>query len=99
MGVSSMRPSVPYTLPYTLAEAYEQDRHRGEERRHAHHRALLERGPSGPSLAVRLRAAILKVMQRDHSLTGRPCRLPDGRIGRVAVIEQGKDWTLVCRVA
>ena len=35
----------------------------------------------------------------DHSLTDYPCRLPDGRIGRVAVVLQGADWTLVCRVA
>lgn len=94
-----MRPSVHYTLAYTLADAYEQDRHRGEERRHAHHRALLEGGSSGPSLPARLGAAILKVIQRDHSLTNRPCRLPDGRIGRVAVVDRDGEWNLVCQVA
>ena len=89
-----MRPSL-----YLLADTYEQDRHRGEVRRHAHHRALLEGGPSGPSLPARLGAAILKVIQRDHSLTNRPCRLPDGRIGRVAVVHRDWEWNLVCQVA
>jgi hypothetical protein len=96
---SYMRPSVHYTLPYTLAETYEQDRHRGEERRHAHHRALLEGGPSGPSLPARLRATILARMRPDHSLTDYPCRLPDGSIGRVAVVQQGGEWALLCRIA
>ena len=95
-----MRPSVRYTLPYTLADAYEQDRHRGEERRHAHHRALLEGRVERPSLAARLAAATLRVVRRDrHSLTSYPCRLPDGRIGRTAVVHSGGDWVLVCRVA
>lgn len=94
MGVSYMRPSL-----YLLADTYEQDRHRGEERRHAHNRGLLEGGPSGPSLSARLRAAIPKVIQRDHSLTNRPCRLPDGRIGRVAVVQRDGEWNLVCQVA
>jgi hypothetical protein len=33
----------------------------------------------------------------EHSLTDYPCRLPDGTMGRVAVIPQGGDWALVCR--
>ena len=35
----------------------------------------------------------------DHSLTDYPCRLPNGSIGRVAVVLQGEEWALVCRVA
>jgi hypothetical protein len=35
----------------------------------------------------------------DHSLTDYPCRLPNGSIGRVAVVQQGEDWALVCRAA
>lgn len=95
-----MRSSVRYTLPYTLVDAYEQDRHRGEERRHAHHRALLEGRVERPSSLARLAAATLRVVRRDrHSLTSYPCRLPDGKIGRTAVVLQGGDWVLVCRVA
>jgi len=94
-----MQPSVRYALPYTLAEACEQDRHRGEERHHAHERALRDARAERPSLAVRLRAAILARMRPDHSLTDYPCRLPDGSIGRVAVVQHGGEWTLLCRVA
>ena len=95
-----MRPSVPYKLPYTLAETYEQDRHRNEERRHAHHRALLEARAERPSLPARLVAATLRTVRRDrHSLTKHPCRLPDGRIDRTAVVQVDGSWELVCRVA
>jgi hypothetical protein len=48
---------------------------------------------------ARLRAAILAIARRDHSLTDYPCWLLDGSIGRVAVIQQNGDWTLTCRVA
>jgi hypothetical protein len=34
-----------------------------------------------------------------HSLTYAPCRLPDGSIGRVAVVLDGGAWTVVCSVA
>lgn len=33
----------------------------------------------------------------DHWLTDDPCRLPDGSIGRVAVVLQGSEWALVCQ--
>jgi hypothetical protein len=64
-------------------------------------------GAERPSLAARLGAAILSIVRSDlprdvpldHSLTDYPCRLPDGRLGRVAVVMQASDWTLVCRVA
>ena len=35
----------------------------------------------------------------DHSLTDYPCRMPDGRMGRVAAVLEGGEWTLVCRTA
>jgi hypothetical protein len=89
-----MRPIVHY-----LAATYEADRHRGEERRHAHERALAESRPAGPSLPARLKASIMNLVRREHSLTDYPCRLPDGRIGRVAVVPSGGDWALVCQVA
>lgn len=94
-----MDSSAAYSLAHVYALADVQERHRGEERRHAHHRALLEGRRSGPSLPARLSAAIRKLTQRDHSLTDYPCRLPDGKIGRVAVVLQNGDWALVCRVA
>jgi hypothetical protein len=89
-----MRPNVSY-----LVASIEADRHRGEERRHALHRALADAGPTGPSWPERLRDRILSLVRRDHSLTDYPCRLPDGGIGRVAVVPSGGDWALVCRTA
>ncbi len=94
-----MRSSVLPALPFMLAATYEEDRHRYEERRHAQRRALLEGRPPGASLPTRLGAAIAKVVQRDQSLTAYACRLPDGKIGRIAVVLQNGDWVLVCRVA
>ncbi len=42
----------------------------------------------------------MRVVRRDrHSLTAYACRLPDGKIGRTAVVMSGGEWTLVCRVA
>ncbi len=83
-----------------LVTTYEADRHRGEELRHALHRGLLEGRVERPSLPARLAAAILRIVRRDaHSLTSYPCRLPDGKIGRTAVVEVNGTWELVCRVA
>jgi hypothetical protein len=82
-----------------LTTTYEVDRHRGEERRHAHHRGLLEGRVERPSLPARLAAAILRTVRRErHSLTNHPCRLPDGKIGRTAVVQVNGTWELVCRV-
>jgi len=78
---------------------YEQDLHRGEEQRHAHDRALRAVRLERPSWPARLGTAILNLARRDHSLTDHPCRLPDGRTGRVAMILDDGEWTLVCRVA
>ena len=93
-----MRPPAT-SLLHALPATYEDDRHRDEGRRHADRRALLETRTQRPSVPARLRAAILAIARRDHSLTDYPCRLPDGSIGRVAVIQQNGDWTLTCRVA
>lgn len=68
--------------------------------RYAHHRAaLLESRAGRASLPARLQAALLARMRRDHALTDYACRLPDGSIGRVAVVQHGGEWTLLCRVA
>ena len=47
-----------------LTTTYEVDRHRGEERRHAHNRGLLEGRVERPSLPARLAAAILRTVRR-----------------------------------
>jgi hypothetical protein len=82
-----------------LTATSEVDRHRGEERRHAHHRGLLEGRVERPSQPARLVAAIQSIVRRDrHSLTNYPGRLPDGKIGRTAVVQVNGTWELVCRV-
>jgi hypothetical protein len=89
---------LPLTSMYH--SAVEEDRHRGEDRRHAHHHALLATGLLRSSHIARLAAATSRIVRRDrHSLTNYACRLPDGRIGRTAVVLVGGDWTAVCRVA
>ena len=64
-------------------------------------RALRRARPpaSGRSLLARIARAFRNDAPDDHSLTDYPCRLPDGTMGRVAVIELGGDWSLVCRRA
>jgi hypothetical protein len=81
-----------------LVKTYEQDR--GRARRHADHRAVLEARVEGSSLPARMGAAFMHVVRRDrHSLTDYACRLPNGKLGLTAVVRQGGEWTLVCRVA
>jgi hypothetical protein len=77
----------------------EASRRHGEARRHVHERALRDTRPERPSAWARLEAAILNLARRDHALTDYPCRLPDGKIGRTAVVMSGGEWTMVCRVA
>jgi hypothetical protein len=48
---------------------------------------------------VKLQAAILTRLRRDHSLADHACPLPNGSTGRVAVVQHGGEWTLLCRVA
>lgn len=92
--------SAPTDLTSLLAITYEEDRHRLEERRHAHHRGLLEGRVERSSLSARLVAAIVRIVQRErHSMTSYPCRLPSGKIGRTAAVEVNGTWELVCRVA
>jgi hypothetical protein len=79
-------------------ESFEQDRHRGEAQRHAHDRALRAVRVEGRSLPARLGAAILDLVRRERSLADHPCRLPDGTVGRIAVVQKDGDWTLVCEV-
>jgi len=86
--------------PSPFVEAMEAGRHEGEARRHADERALRETRPERPSVVASLAAATLRVVRRDrHSLTDYPCRLPNGKIGRTAVVQRGGEWVLVCRVA
>ncbi len=87
----------PIDFPFYLVRAIQEDRLRGVA---VHQSVGLEGRILRPSRAVRLGAAILRVVRRDrHSLTKYPCRLPDGKIGRTAVVYRGGEWTLVCRVA
>ena len=91
-----MRPK-PIGFPNYLVSTIQEDRHRSGV---VHQRVGLEERIVRPSPAVRLGAAILRVVRRDrHSLTKYPCRLPDGKIGRTAVVYRDGEWTLVCRVA
>jgi hypothetical protein len=93
-----MRP--PIMLTQLQGANIDEERHRGEEQRHARHRSLIEAQGERPSLAARTGAAFMRAVRRDrHSLTNYPCRLPDGKIGVTAVVRSGGEWTLVCRVA
>jgi hypothetical protein len=93
-----MRP--PIMLTQIQGTAIDRERHRGEDRRHARHRSLLAARVERPSLPVRVGAAFMRAVRRDrHSLTAYACRLPDGKIGRTAVVRQGDEWTFVCQVA
>jgi hypothetical protein len=64
----------------------------------AHERARLARlaaGPDRPGLGSRL-AAVYRSWRLRHALTDQPCRTPDGRIGRTAIIMADGEWTAVC---
>ena len=92
-----MRP--PIMLVQIQAAVIDEQRHRGELARHARHRSLVMTHPWRPPTVARTAAAVMRVIRRDrHSLTAYPCRLPDGRIGRTAVVLQDGEWTLICRV-
>jgi hypothetical protein len=87
-------------LVQIMAADTDAERHRGEGRRHARHRSRLADRAERPSLPARFAATIAGTLRRDrHSLTSYPCRLPDGKLGRVAVVIVDGDWTMVCRVA
>jgi len=92
-----MRP--PIMLTQLQGANIDEERHRDEAQRHAHHRAPLETRAERPALSARLAAAILRVVRRDRPVTDYPCRLPDGKIGRTAVVQRDGEWMLVCRVA
>jgi hypothetical protein len=98
-GGFPMRTSHPTSLSQELAATYDQDRYRGIDRRNVQHRALLASRSVRPSLPTRLAAAFVRVVRRDRPVTDYPCRLPDGKIGRTAVVQRDGEWTLVCRVA
>jgi len=88
-----------YLHLYYRAASIGESRGRDEERLDAaQHLVPREAQPERVSLATKVRAAVQFVLRRDHSLTDYPCRLPDGRIGRVAVVKVAGEWSLVCRV-
>jgi len=89
----------PTAFNSILASAYEADRYRGEGRCHEHRRALVEGQGERVSIQARVMAAVRSRLKREHSLTDYPCKLPDGRLGRVAVVRQRGDWVMVCRTA
>lgn len=89
----------PIMLTQIQGANIDEERHRGEAERHARHRAMAETQAERPALSVRLAAAIRAVVRRDHAVTDYPCRLPDGKIGRTAVVQRDGEWMLVCRVA
>ena len=77
-------------------------RRREDARRLEQYRQFMEARAETPSPLTRLGQlgqAIRTRLQAEHSLTEYPCRLPDGRLGRVAVVQQDGDWTMVCRLA
>jgi hypothetical protein len=84
-----------------LVADFEADCRREELRRAEQRRGLMETEArsESPSLLAQLEAAFRTRLQPEHSLTDYPCRLPDGRMGRVAVIQQDGDWAMVCRMA
>jgi hypothetical protein len=87
-------------LSQIQAAYIDEERHRGEEQRHARHRSIPESPVERSSLTARLGAAFMHTVRRDrHSLTMYPCRLASGKIGRTAVVMSGGEWTMVCRVA
>jgi len=51
-----------------------------------------DRGPIG---LEHVEVAIDRVLN-PHSMTDHPCRLPDGRMGRVAMREIDGEWVAVC---
>ena len=88
------------TSSHQLVAAIEEDRHRGEARRHAHERALREARVERPALAARLAALFAHAVRRDRrSVTDLACRLPDGKTGVTAFVLRNGEWLMVCRVA
>ena len=87
-------------LFYYLAATHDQDRNRGFDAGYARHDALPDASIDRPSPFARSRAALSRIVRRDeHSLTAYPCRLPDGRIGRTAIVLVEGEWSAVCAVS
>lgn len=87
-------------LRSTLAITFEVARDSGEKRRHDRQRGLLAARVDRSSVPARLAAAILRVVRHGrHSLTTRPCCVPDGTISRTAGVLREGEWALVCQVA
>jgi len=54
--------------------------------------------PIRPSLLARSIDAVRRRLDDRHALTDYPCRLPDGRMGRTAIRQDGDEWVGVCVV-
>ncbi|MCJ7709582.1 MAG: hypothetical protein MUQ32_02005 [Chloroflexi bacterium] len=99
-----MRPYYP-TSAATIAvnsmlEAdFEADRRRAEVRRHQYDRVHVQASAGSGSLLSRIKGVIPTRQRPNHFLNDYPCRLPDGRMGRVAVVPQGGEWAMVCQLA
>jgi hypothetical protein len=53
---------------------------------------------TGPGLLARFRDTVRQRLEGRHMLTDHPCRLPDGRIGRIAMRRVGEEWVGVCEL-
>jgi hypothetical protein len=51
-----------------------------------------ERGPIG----VEHLKVLIDRLENPHSMTDYPCRLPDGRMGKVAIREVDGEWEAIC---
>jgi hypothetical protein len=69
-------------LLHHLADTFEEDRHRGEERRHAHHRALLETQVERPAMRTRLLATTMRIVGRNRLRATRVAYLTGGSVGQ-----------------
>jgi hypothetical protein len=83
-----------------LSATFDEDRDGVFDEQHDHRRALLGARSERPPLLARARAGLSRRVRRDrHSLTGYPCRLPSGKIGRTAIVLVDGEWTAICAVA
>jgi hypothetical protein len=90
-----MRPHIP--IVFSLVADFDDGRHRGENRRHECHRALASAQVAQLSWRARLGAAFANLGRDDHSVTDYACRLPNGNMGRLWVVQRGGGLTAVCR--
>lgn len=57
-------------------------------------------GLERPALILRSTARAYRFISGErHALTSYPCRLPNGKEGRTAIVYKGGEWVAVCRTA